>query len=134
MSLGQGWDKEELNDFINTFTGKNNMEYDMPESMCGCVTTDREDPRLVRSNDEVPREQAEVYLVLSEEERSKGFVRPFRRSYKHLTCSKITTMGAAIAETYARDPSFYTGTYCAYCMKHRPLWEFEWMDGTKLGE
>jgi hypothetical protein len=36
-------------------------------------------------------------------------------------------MGRAIAETYARDPGFYTGgTFCVNCRKHFPLEEFEW--------
>lgn len=48
------------------------------------VTTDPNDPRLVHSLDTEPRPQAEVYLVLSEEERAKGFVRPLRRAYKHI--------------------------------------------------
>lgn len=39
------------------------------------------------------------YIVLSEEERQKGFVRPVRHSYKHLTCGSITTMSQPIAET-----------------------------------
>jgi hypothetical protein len=61
------------------------------------------------------------YIVLSEEERAKGFSRPVRRSYKHLTCGKTTTMGIALAETYARDRSFYTATYCATCKSHFPV-------------
>lgn len=65
----------------------------------------------------------ECYLVLSEGERRKGFVRPVRRSYKHLlkTCGVVTTMALAICETYARDPNFYGGTYCAGCRDHFPL-------------
>lgn len=98
------------------------------------------------------------YWVLSEEERSKGFVRPVRRSYRHVGlrptyptreltaeeskrnadygyvafepyppggpvlgrfwtraqlasgCGQVTTMGLALSETYARDPSFYGAT------------------------
>ena len=52
------------------------------------------------------REQAEVYLVLSDEERAEGFVRPVR------------------------------ATYCARCNLHRPVGEageFEWLDGSKVG-
>ena len=49
------------------------------------LTTDPNDPRLNRGQDESqPHPQNEVYLVLSEEERSKGFVRPLRRSYIHV--------------------------------------------------
>ena len=48
------------------------------------LTDDRNDPRLTRGVDETPQPQAEVYLVLSEEERAKGFVRPLRLSYRHV--------------------------------------------------
>ena len=48
------------------------------------LTDDPNDPRLTRGCDERPGPQAEVYLVLSEEERAKGFVRPVRRSYIHV--------------------------------------------------
>lgn len=124
------------------------------------------------------------YLVLSEEERAKGFVRPVRRSYKHVGppapaglrdlteaeherdaglgyvkfepypesrapvvgrywtqkdidrigagCGTVTTMAQALAETYARDPRFYPGTFCARCGAHFPVGEqgeFVW-EGT----
>ena len=73
-----------------------------------------------------------TYVVLSEEERAKGFVRPVRRTYVHEKCGGRTTMGLAIAETYARDPHYYGGTYCATCRGHFPVGEggqFVW-DGT----
>lgn len=125
------------------------------------------------------------YVVLSEEERAKGFVRPVRRTYIHVGirpkyplrdlgpdeqeraekfgyvkfepypesessvigrywtqaqlesgCGGATTMGLALAETYARDPKFYSGTFCATCGKHFPVGEggeFEWEDGSKVG-
>ena len=92
------------------------------------------------------------YLVLSEEERAKGFVRPVRRTYVHqymldgsqvprvITsrkgmggCGAATTMGLALAETYARDPKFYGATYCVGCKTHLPVDEFEWDDGEKVG-
>lgn len=50
----------------------------------GGVTDDRNDPRLTRGVDDKPGPQAEVYLVLSEEERAKGFVRPYRDAYVHV--------------------------------------------------
>lgn len=59
--------------------------------------------------------QQEGYVVLAEEERAKGFVRPVRRSYRHLKCNTVTTMGQTIAETYARNPYFYSGTFCCGC-------------------
>lgn len=72
------------------------------------------------------------YVVLAPEERAKGYVRPVRRSYKHLRCGAVTIMGPALAETYARDPYFYSGTFCATCRAHFPVGndgEFVW-DGT----
>lgn len=97
------------------------------------LTTDPKDPRLTRGNDHAPRDQAEVYLVLSEEERAKGFVRPVRHKYVHAKdrggCGVETKMGQVLAETYARDPAFYGGTYCVGCRMHRPVGadgEFVW--------
>jgi len=149
------------------------------------LTTDPNDPRICRGGeDKEPRPQCEVYLVLSEEERKKGFVRPVRQSYKHVGlrgpkyplrdltdqekerfgqfgyvkyeeypedeeacvgkywtqeelnkvnkgCGVVTTMALALAETYARQPSFYGLTYCTHCQKHLPVAEFVW-DGTNI--
>jgi hypothetical protein len=148
------------------------------------LTSDPEDPRLGHGADTAPRDQNAVYLVLSEEERAKGFVRPVRRSYRHagirgpryplrdLTdgeqesyagsgyvkyeeyppddspalgrfwtqaqldsigkgCGTVTTMGTALAETYARQPAFYGATYCCGCRRHLkvgPQGEFTWVD------
>lgn len=87
--------------------------------------------------DTEPVPQNDTYLVLSAEERAKGFVRPVRRSYVHEIelggCGVVTMMGVELAETYARDPSFYGATYCVGCRKHRPVGEtgeFFW-DGTR---
>ena len=130
--------------------------------------------------------QQKGYVVLTAEERAKGFVRPVRRSYQHVGaagpknplrdltdeekqryaeygyvkyetyprdgkssslgrfwtqaaldkigkgCGAVTTMGQALAETYARDPSFYSGTFCVGCRAHFPVGangEFVW-DGS----
>ena len=123
--------------------------------------------------------QQKGYVVLSAEERAKGFVRPVRRSYVHVGgggpkhplrdmtgeekqryaacdyvkfetypdsesplagkfwtqaqldaigqgCGTVTTMALSLAETYARDPKFYGGTFCCGCGKHLPLDEFVW--------
>lgn len=150
------------------------------------LTNDPKDPRLGRGVDDKPAPMNEVYLVLSEEERAKGFVRPVRRSYRHVGiagpthplrdltdgererytqygyvkfeaypesesgatgrfwtqaqldsvekgCSTVTTMGQALAETYARNPAFYGATYCCGCSMHRPVGEdgeFIWDDGS----
>ncbi len=94
------------------------------------LTTDPNDPRLTRGVDTAPRPQNAVYIVLSEEERAKGFVRPLRQTYVHKCgCGATTRMGVALAETYARDPKFYGATYCCGCQMHRAVAEFVW-DGT----
>lgn len=97
------------------------------------ITSDRNDSRLTHGVDSEPTSQADAYLVLSDEERSKGFVRPVRRTYVHQTCGAATTMSHAIAETYAREPEFYGATYCVGCRMHLPVGEFEWDDGTLVG-
>lgn len=94
------------------------------------------------------------YIVLCAEERAKGFVRPYRDSYKHVGraeqlvndagepshrprlggCGTVTTMGRALSETYARDPNFYSHTFCCGCNGHLPVSEFVWTaDGTEVG-
>jgi len=76
--------------------------------------------------------QQRGYVVLSDEERLKGFVRPVRDSYLHTECGAITKMGYKLAETYARDPAFYGATFCVKCKAHFPVGpkgEFVW-DGT----
>lgn len=87
--------------------------------------------------------QQKGYVVLSAKERAKGFVRPVRRTYTHVGrlagdgvraggCGSDTTMGLSIAETYARDPGFYGGTFCVKCGKHLPLNEFVWADSDEV--
>lgn len=101
------------------------------------VTDDPSDPRLGRGVDDGPTAQHEVYLVLSDEERAKGFVRPLRRAYIHDRadgCETVTRMGLALCETYARDPKFYGATFCVGCQKHLAVEEFSWdEDGEQVG-
>ena len=123
-----------------------------------------ENPKLCTTNgktvDEVRASQMNAtgqhdgYIVLCEEERKKGFVRPYRDRYKHVGrlqqladdagrnthhvriggCGSVTTMGRALSETYARDPSFYGATFCVNCNKHLPVAEFVWtVDGQQVG-
>jgi hypothetical protein len=71
------------------------------------------------------------YVVLSAEERAKGFVRPVRTTYVHDACVARTTMHRALAETYARDPGFYSGTFCSTCRAHFPVGadgQFRWIE------
>jgi hypothetical protein len=95
------------------------------------LTDDPNDPRLGRGVGGSGMNEA--YLVLSDAERAKGFVRPYRDSYLHTKCGVVTRMGQAIAETYARQPSFYGATYCVKCQTHLPVGEageFIWDDGS----
>ena len=86
-----------------------------------------------RSHVELPPSgQQRGYVVLSPEERAKGFVKPLRRSYVHKKCGSSTKMALSIAETYARDPRFYNGTFCVGCGTHFPLWQFVWEDGEPM--
>lgn len=114
------------------------------------ITTDRNDPRLNVTDN---TGQQEAYLVLSEEERAKGFVRLIRSTYIHVgvngyeinpndmskhgrtgnACGVATKMGTALSETYARDPNFYGATYCVGCGTHLPVNEFKWEDGEVVG-
>lgn len=73
--------------------------------------------------------QQESYIILAEEERAKGFVRPLRQTYQHLKCGCHTMMTLVLAETYARNPSFYNATFCNNCRAHFPVGpngEFVW--------
>jgi hypothetical protein len=65
-----------------------------------------------------PNGQQKDYVVLTAAERAKGFVEPVRRSYVHAKCGTMTTMGQELAETYARCPDFYSGTFCCGCGAH----------------
>ncbi len=96
--------------------------------------------------------QQKDYVVLSANERKKGFVRPVRDSYIHVGvgghevdpsnpaksglkapgCGVLTRMGLILAETYARDPKFYNGTFCVGCGKHFPLDQFVWADTDEI--
>ena len=110
------------------------------------------DERMLISGQPVPEDRSHTeinpatgmqrdYVVLSPEERAKGFVKPVRRSYIHaypseldrqIGCGAETTMGTALAETYARNPRFYSGTFCVGCKAHFPLNQFIWDGGGEL--
>lgn len=117
-------------------------------------TTSGEAPSKVRAEQTEETGQHKSYIVLCDEERRKGFVRPYRDSYKHVGaerqlvtddgvdshrvraggCGTVTTMGRALSETYARDPGFYGATFCVGCSRHSPVAEFVWTaDGAQVG-
>jgi hypothetical protein len=97
------------------------MSDDAPKTELTNVVPEGQNYRDLKENG-----QQRAYVVLSAEERAKGFVRPLRHVYTHNVCGTDTRMGNSIAETYARDPYFYGGTFCAQCGKHFPLGEFVW--------
>jgi hypothetical protein len=94
------------------------------------LTDDPFDPRIAAGRK--PEGQHDIYLVLSEEERSKGFIRPLRRSYIHNKCGKETKMGLALCATYARMPTFYNSTFCATCNGHYPVGQFVWAEDREV--
>jgi hypothetical protein len=97
------------------------------------LTNDPNHPELGHGVDRIPTPQHSTYLVLSDEERAKGFVRPVFCAYIHHDpeCMSVTTMGRELSETYAARPGFYGATYCCKCRMHRPVGaegEFTWVD------
>lgn len=99
------------------------------------LTTDPNDPRLGHGVDDERARQQNAYLVLSDEELAKGFVRRVRKGYIHATelggCGAVTWMHSTIAETYARQPSFYGATFCCKCQRHLRVGEggeFYWVE------
>lgn len=113
----------------------------------GRMQTGRElvsgDPVPANASHTVLKENGQQYdyVVLSPEERAKGFVKPLRHSYIHafpsevdrqVGCGVETRMGLSIAETYAREPKFYSGTFCVGCRTHFPLNQFIWVGGGDL--
>lgn len=85
------------------------------------------------TDERLPDNQHADHWVLCANERAKGFIRPVRRKYIHQKCGTVTTQPQAIAETYARDPSFYGSTFCVHCRDYFPVGEsgeFVWDDGS----
>lgn len=97
-------------------------------------TTNGKPVEEVRASQTNETGQHDGYIVLCPDERAKGFVRPYRDRYQHTTCGTVTTMGRALSETYARDPTFYGATFCCGCNRHLPVSEFVWSaDGQVVG-
>ena len=99
---------------------------------CGPETTLLDGSPVADDHREIqPDGMQRGYVVLSEAERAKGFVRPVRRAYVHDACGKVTTMAVALAETFARNPKFYGGGFCATCRTHFKIDEFMWYETTE---
>lgn len=70
--------------------------------------------------------QYENYPTVDEGE----FKQDPRDSYIHVVgCGTRTTMADHLAKSVARDPHYYTKTFCAGCGEHVPVSEVEWVDG-----
>jgi hypothetical protein len=105
-----------------------------PVDRTALCTTNGKTPEEVRAAQTNETGQHDGYIVLCDTERAKGFVRPYRDRYQHTTCGGVTTMGRALSETYARDPNFYSHTFCCNCNQHLPVAEFVWSkDGQVVG-
>lgn len=85
------------------------------------TTTDPNDPRLKREMTEGPEPQNEVYLVLSDEERAKGFVRPLRYSYKHVGVQTKYPLRPLNDEEQARFAAFNYVAFEAYPESESPV-------------
>lgn len=122
-------------------SSQDNVQREVPPVDRSQRTTTNGKPLDQRPETDSPDGQHSNYVVLTEAERAKGFVRPVRDAYRHLECGCITTMSRSLAETYARDPGFYGATYCQHCKGHFPVGEegeFTWYEhdgseGPKVG-
>lgn len=54
-----------------------------------------------------------------------------RSTYIHTVedCGTRTSMSTDLAESVARDPTYYSKAFCTGCNKHVPVGEVEWTDG-----
>lgn len=109
--------KDLLSDFIDA--NESDKDSDVapsitPTEQSTGLTTDPNDPRLGKGIDTEKVNQHEVYLVLSDEERAKGFVRPFRNSYVHVG-KKIELYGGTLVPLSEEEKNRYKEeNYVAY--------------------
>ena len=69
--------------------------------------------------------QYENYPTIDEGE----FEQEPRDEYVHETCGTTTYMTGGLPESVARDPEWYSKTFCAGCGTHVPVDEVRWADG-----
>lgn len=69
--------------------------------------------------------QFENYPTIDEGE----FEQKIRKTYVHGKCGTKTTMTRDLAESVARDPTYYAKTFCTGCREHVPVSEVQWEDG-----
>jgi hypothetical protein len=81
------------------------------------LTTDPNSPCLKKIQ---PDGQQSCYLVLSEEERAKGFVRPVRRTYKHVGIRPKYPTQELTSEQHERYDSYRYVAYEPYPESESP--------------
>ena len=79
------------------------------------LTTDPNDPDLKKPGADG---QDKVYLVLSEEERAKGFVRPIRQHYQHVGLAPPSNLRDLTSEEHERYDKFGYVKYEEYPSDH----------------
>lgn len=126
--------RERMSRMTEAITGLKLTGPPPPVDRTATCTTSGEPPEKVRAEQTERTGQHKAYIVLCDDERAKGFTRPYRDRYRHTKCGGVTTMGIKLSETYARDPGFYGATFCCACNAHFPVAEFTWTaDGQVVG-
>jgi len=82
------------------------------------ITTDPTDSRLKETK---PDGQQSAYLVLSEEERAKGFVRPYRDTYKHVGKQSQYSLRDMTPEEHERYDQYGYVKFETYPESHSPV-------------
>jgi len=79
-------------------------------------TTNPNDPRLGHGTDSEPIPQHDVYLILSDEERAKGFIRPVRTSYVHVGYTRLKEKfkNPILPLTSEQSERYKSSNYVAY--------------------
>jgi len=70
--------------------------------------------------------------ILSEGDRSQGFIRPLRVAYIHVSCGTVSTLGKFMAEIFAGAPCYYADITCAHCRTQFLVSEFRWRDSGEV--
>lgn len=83
--------------------------------------TDPNDPRLGHGVDSEPTKQNAAYLVLSAEERAKGYVRPVRRSYVHVGLQPVHPLRDLTEDERERYKQFGYVKFEAYPESESPV-------------
>jgi hypothetical protein len=87
-------------------------------------TTDPNDPELGRGVDIEPVSQHAKYLILSEEERAKGFIRPVREAYIHVGQGYKDSELRDVSDGNKNDPNLKKYAKVLYHVKNKDTGEF----------